>query len=61
MRDMMKAVKLSKRARLMTKGIPKGTLASLGKAAALLFQYELISSSRFLAIQRLVERAGRKF
>jgi len=57
----MKAVRLSKRARLMTKGISKANLAQIGKAAGLLFQYELISNSRFLAIQRLVERSGRKY
>jgi len=57
----MKAVRLSKRARLMTKGISKANLTAIGKAAGLLFQYELISNSRFLAIQRLVERSGRKY
>jgi len=57
----MKAVKLSKRAKLLTTGISASEKKSIMKSAQVLYSAELISSSRFTGIMRWMERGSRKF
>jgi len=57
----MKAVKLSKRAKLLTSHLSASEKKSVIKSAQVLYSYELISSSRFTGVMRWMERASRKF
>ena len=57
----MKAVKLSKRAKLLTSHLNATETKKIKTAAEILYQHELISSSRFMGIMRHLERASRKF
>jgi hypothetical protein len=57
----MKAVKLSKRAKLLTSHLNATEIKKLRTAAENLYQYEMISSSRFMGIMRHLERVKRKF